>query len=78
MATTNRPLQAESGYPEAVKGTIAQLTVSENRKEDMAYVHLGFCRQFGIPFTSPCHERVEQLDWKRSITILKRPALGFA
>jgi hypothetical protein len=50
--------------PEAIKAAIADLDVSEGRKENLVCVYAGFCRQYGITFEAPSdffHERGLQL-----------------
>jgi hypothetical protein len=50
--------------PEAIKAAIADLDVSEGRKENLVCVYSGFCRQYGIAFEAPSdifHERGLQL-----------------
>jgi len=47
--------------PEAVKGTIALLNVTEGRKEMLSCGYLCFSRQFNLCYTPPRYQRIEQL-----------------
>jgi integrase len=53
--------RANLSNPEAIKAAIADLDVSEGRKENLVCVYAGFCRQYGIAFEAPRYRRIDQL-----------------
>jgi len=53
--------RADLNNPEAVKGAIARLDVSEARKENLVCVYASFCKLNNIPFSPPRYQRVERL-----------------
>jgi hypothetical protein len=62
--------------PEAVKGIIALLNVTESRKEMLSCGYLTFCRQFNLPYAPPpcCNNRD-----RKQVTVICRlvcPSVG--
>ncbi len=55
--------RADLFNPEAVKGSIARLNVSEARKENLVCVYGSFCKLNNTPFTPPRYQRVERLPY---------------
>ena len=53
--------RADLFNPEAVKGAIARLDVTEGRKEILVCVYGSLCRLNNIPFLPPRYQRVERL-----------------
>jgi len=53
--------RADLFKPEAVKGAIACLDVSEARKENLVCVYGSLCKLNNIPFLPPRYQRVERL-----------------
>src|SRR2546426_8823464 len=53
--------RADLFNPEAVKGAIARLNVSEARKENLVCVYGSLCMLNNIPFSPPRYQRVERL-----------------
>ncbi len=53
--------RADLREPEAVKGAIARLNVSEARKENLVCVYGSFSKLNNIPFSPPRYQRVERL-----------------
>jgi integrase len=53
--------RADLSDPEAIKAVIADLDVSEGRKENLVCTYRGLCRQYGILFEAPRYRRVDHL-----------------
>jgi len=53
--------RADLFNPEAVKGAIARLDVTEARKENLVCVYGSLCKLNNIPFSPPRYQRVERL-----------------
>jgi len=57
--------RADLSDPESIKAAIADLDVSEGRKENLVCTYRGFCGQYGIPFQAPRYRIVDQLPFIR-------------
>jgi integrase len=53
--------RADLSNPEAVKAVIADLDVSDGRKENLVCVYGGYCKLHNIPFEPPRYRRIDQL-----------------
>jgi integrase len=52
--------------PDTVKAAIANLDVSEGRKENLVCTYRGLCLQYGTPFQAPRYRRVDRLPFMPS------------